>query len=119
MPIPVPITEIKNKLLEDGLITEQRFNIYLEEATRKNQNLIDILISENVVDSNYLYQFLASYLNVELFQPNKHVINESIVKSLPENIAREKQIIVFNKEPDGTLDVAMVDPSDLNTIEYL
>jgi type IV pilus assembly protein PilB len=119
MPIPIPVTEIKNKLLEDGLITEERFNIYLEEARRKNQNLIDILISENVVDSNYLYQFLASYLGVEWFQPNKHIINETIVKSLPENIAREKQVIVFNKEPDGTLDVAMVDPSDLNTIEYL
>ena len=119
MPIPIPVTEIKNKLLEDGLITEERFNIYLEEAKRKNQNLIDILVSERVVDSNYLYQFLASYLGVELFQPNKHVINETIVKSLPENIAREKQVIVFNKEPDGTLDVAMVDPSDLNTIEYL
>jgi type IV pilus assembly protein PilB len=119
MPIPIPVTEIKNKLLEDGLITEERFNIYLEEARRKNQNLIDILISENVVDSNYLYQFLASYLGVEWFQPNKHIINETIVKSLPENIAREKQVIVFNKEPDGTLDVAMADPSDLNTIEYL
>jgi type IV pilus assembly protein PilB len=119
MPIPIPVTEIKNKLLEDGLITEERFNIYLEEAKRKNQNLIDILVSERVVDSNYLYQFLASYLGVELFQSNKHVINETIVKSLPENIAREKQVIVFNKEPDGTLDVAMVDPSDLNTIEYL
>jgi type II secretory ATPase GspE/PulE/Tfp pilus assembly ATPase PilB-like protein len=119
MPIPIPVTEIKNKLLEDGLITEERFNIYLEEAKRKNQNLIDILVSERVVDSNYLYQFLASYLGVELFQPNKHVINETIVKSLPENIAREKQVIVFNKEPDGTLDVAMADPSDLNTIEYL
>jgi len=119
MPIPIPVTEIKNKLLEDGLITEEGFNIYLEEAKRKNQNLIDILVSERVVDSNYLYQFLASYLGVELFQPNKHVINETIVKSLPENIAREKQVIVFNKEPDGTLDVAMADPSDLNTIEYL
>jgi type II secretory ATPase GspE/PulE/Tfp pilus assembly ATPase PilB-like protein len=119
MPIPIPVTEIKNKLLEDGLITEEKFNIYLEEAKRKNQNLIDILVSERVVDSNYLYQFLASYLGVELFQPNKHIINETIVKSLPENIAREKQVIVFNKEPDGTLDVAMADPSDLNTIEYL
>ena len=34
-------------------------------------------------------------------------------------IARQRQAIVFGKEPDGTYDIAMVDPSDLETITFL
>jgi type II secretory ATPase GspE/PulE/Tfp pilus assembly ATPase PilB-like protein len=119
MTLPIPPLQIKKKLLDDGLITEEKFNSLLEEAQRKNQNLIDILISERIVDTNYIYDFLASYLGVKLVNLNQSQINEEVLKSLPENIAREKQVILFNREKDGTLDVAMLNPADLETIEFL
>ncbi|MCS6789062.1 MAG: GspE/PulE family protein [Patescibacteria group bacterium] len=119
MILPIPPNQIKKKLIEDNLITTEKFDAFFEEAQRKNQNLIDILISEHIVDANYIYNFLASYLGVDLAQLNVRHINEEVVKSLPENIAREKQIIVFDKEEDGTVDVAMLNPSDLATIEFL
>jgi type IV pilus assembly protein PilB len=119
MILPIPANQIKKRLIEDGLITEEKFNAFLNEAERKNQNLIDILISERVVDENYIYTFLADYLGVERAQLSARQINEEVLKSLPENIARERQVILFNKEEDGTLDVAMINPSDLATIEFL
>lgn len=119
MNLPIPPNQIKRRLIEDGLITEEKFDAFFEESQRKNQNLIDILISEHIVDKNYIYNFLASYLGVELAQLDVRNIDEEIVEILPENIAREKQIIIFNKEEDGTLDVAMLNPSDLATIEFL
>jgi len=119
MTLPIPPLQIKKKLLEDGLITEEKFNSLLDEAQRKNQNLIDILVSEHIVDNNYIYNFLASYLGVELANLSQREINQEVLKSLPENIAREKQVILFNREEDGTLDVAMLNPADLETIEFL
>lgn len=119
MILPIPTLQIKKKLLEDGLITEEKFNSLLDEAQRKNQNLIDILISERIIDFNYIYNFLASYLGVELANLNQREINKEVLKSLPENIAREKQVILFNREEDGTLDVAMLNPADLEVIEFL
>jgi len=119
MTLPIPPLQIKKKLLEDGLITEEKFNSLLDEAQRKNQNLIDILVSEHIVDVNYIYNFLASYLGVELANLSQREINQEVLKSLPENIAREKQVILFNREEDGTLDVAMLNPADLEIIEFL
>lgn len=119
MILPIPANQIKKRLIEDGLITEEKFDAFLNEAERKNQNLIDVLISQRIVDENYIYTFLANYLGVERAQLNSRQINEEVLKSLPENIARERQIIIFNKEEDGTLDVAMLNPSDLATIEFL
>ena len=119
MTLPIPPLQIKKKLLDDGLITEEKFDFLLDEAQRKNQNLIDILISEQIVDSDYIYDFLASYLGIELANLNQVQINEEVLKSLPENVARGKQVILFNREEDGTLDVAMLNPADLETIEFL
>jgi len=119
MTLPIPPLQIKKKLLEDGLITEEKFNSLLDEAQRKNQNLIDILVSEHIVDNNYIYNFLASYLGVELANLSQREINQEVLKSLPENLAREKQVILFDREEDGTLDVAMLNPADLETIEFL
>lgn len=119
MNLPIPPDKIKKKLVEDGLIRENEFDNFYKEAQRKNQNLIDILISEKIVDSNYIYDFLAFYLGVELAKLDIRKINEDILRSLPEVIAREKNVIIFNREEDGTLDVAMLNPSDLATIEFL
>lgn len=38
---------------------------------------------------------------------------------MPEEIARERQAIAFKREVDGSVDVAMQDPSDLAAIEFL
>lgn len=119
MILPIPSNKIKEKLLQDNLISPEKFDELLEEAERKNQNLVDVLISEGVIDVSYFYNFLAEYLGVKLIDLNSITINEEIFRSLPENIAREKQLIIFNKEADGSLDVAMLDPSDLSVIEFL
>jgi type II secretory ATPase GspE/PulE/Tfp pilus assembly ATPase PilB-like protein len=119
MLLPVPPNQIKNKLVQDNLISPEKFDALLEEAERKNQNLIDVLISEKIISPNYFYNFLSEYLGVELIDLNNKKINEEVFKSLPESIAREKQLVLIDKEPDGTLDVAMLNPSDLSAIEFL
>ncbi|MDO8303030.1 MAG: GspE/PulE family protein, partial [Sedimentisphaerales bacterium] len=64
-------------------------------------------------------QLVAELLGVELINFNLTPINPETVKLIPEEAARQRQIIIFSKEADGTLDVAMRDPSDLATLEYL
>ena len=46
-------------------------------------------------------------------------IDKSVVRVLDENIARQRQAIVFNREQNGVYDVAMLDPGDLETISFL
>ena len=41
------------------------------------------------------------------------------LKLLPEDLARQKRVILFGRESDGTISAAMEDPSDLVTIEFL
>ncbi len=115
----IPPQQLKKRLVQEGLITPERFDSYLAEAERKNQDLIDILISEQIADASRLNSIVASMFGVELANLAVRHIDEEALRLLPEEIARQRQIIVFQKESDGTLDVAMADPGNLETIEFL
>lgn len=119
MALPIPAAQLKARLVQENLVVPERFDALEEEAKLKNQNLLDILISERIADSYYLNRLLGELLGVELVNFSVTPVDPEAVKLIPEEIARQRQIVIFSKEADGTLDVAMIDPSDLATIEYL
>jgi type IV pilus assembly protein PilB len=105
--------------VDQNLIAPERFDALYQEADRKGQNVIDVLVSEKIVESNYLNDLIASLLGVPRADFSVHPVNKEIVKLLNEGAARQRQVIVFDQEQDGTYDVAMTDPSDLETREFL
>lgn len=119
MGLPIPANQLKAKLLAEGLTTSERFDALEQEANLKNQNLIDILVSEHIADKNYLNRLVADFLGVEIVNFNVTPIDPEIVKLIPEEVSRQRQILVFSKNTDGSLNVAMADPSDLSTTSYL
>ncbi len=119
MKLPLPADQLKKLLVAENLIAPTRFDELLEEADRKSQSVIDILVSEKIVESNYLSDLIANNLGVPRVDFSIKKLDKDTVKLLGEDIARQRQVILFNKELDGTLDVAMIDPSDLETREFL
>ncbi len=119
MRIPIPVSQLKNKLVQEGLITAERFDTIYEDSRRKNQGLLDSLISLKVVEVSYLNDLLAGMLGVSLANLEVQGIDREAIKLLEEGVARQREVIVFKKEPDGSFDVAMSDPSDLETIKFL
>ncbi len=119
MRLPVSITQLKNKLVQENLISPEKFDAFAEEAERKNENLIDKLISEKIVERNFLNEFIAATLGVGIADLSAMGVDDKVIKMLPEEIARQRRAVAFRQEEDGTFDVAMVDPSDLGTIEFL
>jgi type IV pilus assembly protein PilB len=117
--LPLPPDQIKKLVVAEGLITDEKFDEYFEESQRKNQSVIDILVSEKIIGGDYLNNMIANALGVQLADFGKFKLDPSIVKLLPEDIARQRQVIVFNKEEDGSLDTAMIDPSDLETRQFI
>jgi type IV pilus assembly protein PilB len=119
MKLPISPDQLKKLLVDQNLIAPERFDELYQEAERKSQNVIDVLVSEKIVESNYLKDLIASLLGVPRVDFSVHPVNKEVVKLLNEGAARQRQVIVFDKEQDGTYDVAMIDPSDLETREFL
>lgn len=117
--VQIPVQKLKEILMKEGLVTEELFSDLAMEAKRMGRDIGDILISRGLVTSDYFYEILSKYFGVEKANLAARKINEEALKMISESLARQKMAIVFDKETDGTVDVAMEDPSNLETIEFL
>jgi type IV pilus assembly protein PilB len=117
--LQIPNQKLKELLLRDGVVTVEQFDDAAAEAERRGQTTSSVLISRNNITAEYFSNLSASYFGVERANLAARKIDESILRLLSEDLARQKRAVIFGREKDGALDAAMEDPSDLLTIEFL
>ncbi len=117
--ISLPPQQVKEMLIRAGVIDEATFLSVKEEADRKRQNVVDLLVSQNLLNKEYFFTLLAETLGFERVNLGVEKIDEDVMKLIPEDIARQRKVIVFRKGDDGSYDVAMDNPTDLETIDFL
>jgi type IV pilus assembly protein PilB len=110
--------QLKAFLLDARLITEKQFDEALKKAKKTNQKVSDVLISEKLVSEEELIKLEAYILGIPFVNLEKEKIDPELLKIIPEPIARSHNIIAFKKS-GGNLEVAMLDPEDLRTIEFI
>ena len=110
--------QLKAFLLDAGLVTEIQFEKAQKQAQKTKQKVGDILISENLIKEEELIKLEAYILGVPFINLEKEVIPPKILEIIPESIARANNIIAFRKKGEE-LEVAMIDPEDLRTIEFI
>ncbi|MGB9681082.1 MAG: GspE/PulE family protein [Minisyncoccia bacterium] len=112
------LEELKNLLLKNQLITETEFQKIVQEASRTEKDIVDLLVSEGYLTRDYYAELLADYLKVERVKLIGREIPKEILNLIPEEIARTKNAVAFQKEGNA-LFVAMLNPVNLETIEFL
>ena len=116
------ITEekLKSILLQSGLISAEDFDVAHEESRRNGQTITNVLIGNEKIPEDYLTELLAPYYGVPVINLKKENIEKETLELVPEVFAKSKNIIIFNNDKEkGILKVAMLDPFDYETIEYL
>ncbi len=114
-----PPQKIKQLLTEQGLVTVEQFDQAFEEASRMGQDVGDVLVAKGYITEDYLYSLFSTYLGVERANLSARGIDHNVIALIDEKFARERGVIAFSQDADGTLNVAMSDPTDLPTIEFL
>ncbi len=117
--VQIPLQQLKDSLVKEGLVTAEDFDKISAEAGRMGQSVPEILISRNYVARDFYYGLVSKFFGVELAKLASKQIDEVSLRLLPEDLARQKRVVIFAKEADGTLDVAMDDPTDLAVIDFL
>lgn len=115
----IPVQKLKEIVINEGLITSDAFDAIVAEAQRLNQKVEDILVSRGIISVDYFYTLLSRHISIELANLNATPIDETVLSLVSLDLARQKGVVAFKRETDGTIDVAMEDPSDLKTIEFL
>jgi len=110
--------QLKAFLVDAGLITVAEFAKAKKKAVKSGQRTRDVLISEGLIAEEKLTKLEAYILGIPFVNLEKDLIPPEILKIIPEPIARSHNIIAFRKDKDN-LEVAMLDPEDLGTIEFI
>lgn len=110
---------LKDLLLKEGLVDPKVFDDIVLEASRLGQGFTDVLISRGIITQEYLMTLLTQYFGVPRADLLGKEIDTAVMRLIDEGVARRRRVIAFKKEPDGSIDVAMEDPSDLETMEFL
>lgn len=89
-----------------------------EEAVKVKQPLRDIILNKGLLREEDMKRLEAYILGIPFVDLTKEIIDTEILRIIPEAIARKHNIVAFRKNADN-LEVAMLDPDDLQTIEFI
>ena len=109
---------LKAFMLDADLITEVQFEEALKKAEKTKQKVEDVLISEGLISQEDLVRMEAYILGIPFINLEEEIIPAEVLKIIPEPIAKSHNIIAFRKKGIN-LEVAMLDPEDLRTIEFI
>jgi len=110
--------QLKAFLLDVGLIVEAQFDKAEKKAQKTKQKVGDVLVSEGLINQEELIKLEAYILGIPFIDLEKEKVAPEILKIIPEPIARSHNIVAFRKKGQD-LEVAMLDPEDLRTIEFI
>jgi len=111
-------SQLKAFILDAGLVNKKNLKKAEKKARQLKKSLGQTLVDEGFISQEQLIKLQAYILGIPFVNLEKEIIPEEILRIIPEPIAREHNIIAFRKDGKN-LEVAMVDPKDLQTIEFI
>ncbi len=115
--------QIKNKQLKEfigdsDIIKAADLEKAYAKAEKEKVKLGDILLQEGLIDEGNLRKLYAYILGVPFVDLTKEIIPQEILQMIPEPIAKKYKIVAFDKT-GKELKVAMINPEDIQTIDFI
>ncbi len=110
--------QLKKFILDSGLVKRSDFDDVAKKAQEKKQKFGNVLLSEGKISETDLKRMEAFVLGIPFVSLVGQKIDFTILSLIPEPIARNYNIVAYNKNGD-TLEVAMLDVDDLPVIDFI
>ena len=110
---------IENILKQGGVIDEPQLADLKLIAERSKQTLQETAIEQKVISEEDLTKLIGDYIGVPFVRIEPKDIPEDILKRIPEHIARQYNVVLFEKNEDDSLSLAMEDPDDVQALNFI
>ena len=111
-------SQLKAFIIDAGLIKKEVLLKAEEKAKKIKKELADFLVKEKLLTKEQLIKLQAYILGIPFVNLEKENIPKDVLQIIPEPIAKQHNIVPFRKKGKN-LEVAMLDPKDLQTIEFI
>ena len=110
---------IESILKEGGTIDESQLADLKMLAERSKQTLQEAIIEQKVLSEEDLTKLISDYIGVPFVRIEPKDIPEEVLKRIPEHIARQYNVVLFEKNDDESLSLAMEDPDDVQALNFI
>ncbi|MDP1709966.1 MAG: GspE/PulE family protein [Candidatus Komeilibacteria bacterium] len=110
--------KIKEILKAKSLLDPADLEKHSTQAEAKGLTLENFLLSTNIITEDVLYNGVAGFFNLPFVNLRDKTIAKEVLFLIPEPIASKYEVIAFDKNDTG-LDLAVTDPEDMQTIEFI
>ena len=111
--------QLEKLLLGKQKVTVERMAELKDESKSAGKTLQDIVLSHDIVSDEELTKLYAEQSGIPFIAIDPRDVTKDIVSSIPERIARQYLAVVFRIDTDGTHHLAMTDPDDLQSIDFI
>ena len=105
-------------LVDLGFVTSDKVTELRPEAQSAGVGLVDLMLANKLIRPADVTQAKAAHFGAEVVNLNDIKIPDEVIAAVPRHIARKYRVVPVFKH-DGSLTVAIADPSDLDTIDSL
>jgi len=110
--------QLKAFLIDKKLISKAQLDKAEIVSKKTKKSLGDVLLSQKLIPEKQLIELEAYILGLPFVDLKKVEIDPKTLRMIPEPIARENNIVAFKQTKDE-LEVAMLNPADLQTIDFI
>ncbi|MEX2028585.1 MAG: ATPase, T2SS/T4P/T4SS family [Candidatus Curtissbacteria bacterium] len=116
--VPAHASFIEDVLAAKGLLTPEQLTFIRDETKRKQESSEKVLLKMGWVTPDAMAAAKAEVIGVPYVDLAQKPISPEVLAFLPEDVAKRFVVIPIAKEAD-TLSIAMVDPLDLQVLEFV
>jgi len=109
---------LKDFILDTDFVSQKDFDKAQRLAKKTKTPLEEVLVAHRLITDDDLARLKAYILGIPFIDLEKTMVAQDILDIIPEPLARSNNIVPF-KLKKKELEVAMLDPEDLQTIDFI
>ncbi len=110
---------LERLLIKKQKTTAEQIAELRDEAKSTSKSLQETILAHNIATDDELTKYYAEQIGIPYVSVNPKDVTKDIISALPERIARQYMALVFKIDEDGTHHLAMTDPDDLQSIDFI
>lgn len=110
---------VEKLLRSTGKVTGEQVVALRQQENAEKKPLQDLVVQSNLLSEKDLTKLYAQEIDIPYVELNPHEIKHDLLKLVPERIAKQYSAVVFGIGDDGSKQLAMEDPDDIQAINFL
>jgi general secretion pathway protein E/type IV pilus assembly protein PilB len=105
-------------LLDMGLVSNDQLAQFRADADAHGEGVIDTLVARGVITAAIVAQAKAAHFGTEFISLGEMRLGDDVIAAVPRHVAKRFNVVPVYRH-EGSVTVALSDPSDLDTLDGL